>query len=135
MEKQYVGHPDGHACEEEGFKVAWIEAFGERRGLDPRLDLFNHSPTGFSWGYYGSGPAQLALAILADVLGDDQEALANYQAFKEEVVARFPGNKGFRIAEGQVRAFLLWYRARKCPRNRADDALTQNGPRPSQREE
>ena len=32
------------------------------RKLNPRLDLFNHSPTGFEWGYGGSGPAQTALA-------------------------------------------------------------------------
>lgn len=29
-----------------------------------------HSPTGFEWGYGGSGPADLALSILADVLGE-----------------------------------------------------------------
>ena len=34
------------------------------RALRLRLDLFNHSPTGFEWGYAGSGPVQLALAIL-----------------------------------------------------------------------
>ena len=34
--------------------------------LDPRFDLRNHSPDGFEWGYYGSGPAQLALALLCD---------------------------------------------------------------------
>lgn len=34
--------------------------------LAPRLDLVNHSPAGLNWGYGGSGPAQLALAILAD---------------------------------------------------------------------
>jgi len=28
------------------------------------LDKVNHSPTGFEWGYEGSGPAQLAFAIL-----------------------------------------------------------------------
>lgn len=33
-----------------------------------RQDLLNHS-AGFEWGYGGSGPAQLALAILADFLG------------------------------------------------------------------
>jgi Family of unknown function (DUF6166) len=38
--------------------------------LPLRLDLFNHSPTGFGWGYGGSGPAQLAVALLADALGD-----------------------------------------------------------------
>jgi hypothetical protein len=39
--------------------------------LNLRLDLRNHSPSGFEWGYGGSGPAQLALALLADCLGDD----------------------------------------------------------------
>jgi hypothetical protein len=57
------------------------------RPLNPRLDLYNHSPDGFEWGYSGSGPAQLALAILADHFGHDQLALANYQAFKFAVRA------------------------------------------------
>jgi hypothetical protein len=38
--------------------------------LDPRLDLRNHSLTGFEWGYGGSGPAQLALALAASRLPD-----------------------------------------------------------------
>src|SRR5215469_11969326 len=33
-----------------------------------RLELVNHSPSGFDWGPGGSGPAQLALALLADCL-------------------------------------------------------------------
>ena len=41
---------------------------GPYHPLHKRLDLANHSPTGFSWGYGGSGPAQLALAILAHYL-------------------------------------------------------------------
>lgn len=62
----------------------------ERRALPPRLDLRNHSPTGFSWGYHGSGPSQLALAILADAMPADEElALSLYQRFRDEVVARF----------------------------------------------
>jgi Family of unknown function (DUF6166) len=60
------------------------------RPLNPRLDLYNHSPTGFEWGYCGSGPAQLALAILADHLADDQEALNLYQRFKWAVVVGLP---------------------------------------------
>ena len=58
--------------------------------LDPRLDLANHSPSGFEWGYPGSGPAQLALALLAEHLGDDSEALARHQAFKCQVVTALP---------------------------------------------
>jgi Family of unknown function (DUF6166) len=44
---------------------------GAWQRLDPRLDLRNHSPTGFEWGYGGSGPAQLALALAASRLPDD----------------------------------------------------------------
>jgi len=58
--------------------------------LNRRLDLCNHSPTGFEWGYCGSGPAQLALAILAEHLADDQQALNLHQRFKWAVVARLP---------------------------------------------
>ena len=60
------------------------------RPLNPRLDLYNHSPTGFEWGYCGSGPAQLALAILADYLQDDRKALDIYQRFKWAVVTELP---------------------------------------------
>ena len=58
--------------------------------LNPRLDLWNHSPTGFEWGYCGSGPAQLALALLADHLTDDEQALVFYQRFKWVVVVELP---------------------------------------------
>src|SRR5467141_965015 len=34
--------------------------------LPLHLEARNHSPTGFAWGYGGSGPAQLALALLID---------------------------------------------------------------------
>jgi len=57
------------------------------RALPLRLDLSNHSPTGFSWGYGGSGPAQLALALLADALKDDERALRLHQPFKWQVTA------------------------------------------------
>lgn len=75
---------------------------GGSRALAPRHDLRNHSPTGFNWGYGGSGPAQLALALLADVLGDDERALAVYQNFKWRVVARLD-NAGWELTDDEVR--------------------------------
>ena len=60
------------------------------RALYLRLDLRQHSPTGPEWGYGGSGPAQLALAVLADYLEDDDAALEVYQEFKSAVIARLP---------------------------------------------
>jgi hypothetical protein len=56
--------------------------------LNPRLKVRNHSPTGFEWGYGGSGPAQLSLAILCNHLGNEEEALGLYQDFKFAVIGR-----------------------------------------------
>lgn len=67
--------------------VTRVEANGQRSPLDPRYDLRNHSPDGFEWGYGGSGPAQLALALVADATGDDELARKVYQKFKFEIVA------------------------------------------------
>ena len=47
------------------------------------LAVRNHSPSGPEWGYRGSGPAQLALAVLLDVLRDRERAQHLYQGFKE----------------------------------------------------
>jgi Family of unknown function (DUF6166) len=78
--KCFEGHRQGHAV------IVTVDG----RPLDPRLDLYNHSPTGFEWGYCGSGPAQLALAILAEHLSDDAEALNLYQRFKWAVIVGLP---------------------------------------------
>ena len=51
--------------------------------------VYNHSPDGFNWGYGGSGPAQLALAILLKFT-DKDTALYFYQDFKWEVIAKLP---------------------------------------------
>src|SRR5580658_956339 len=57
------------------------------RPLPLHLELRNHSPTGFAWGYSGSGPAQLALAILMDAAGEPALALRHYQEFKFRFVS------------------------------------------------
>lgn len=49
-----------------------------------------HSPTGMNWGYGGSGPADLALSLLTDVVGK-VKAEAYYQDFKWEIVADLKG--------------------------------------------
>ncbi len=70
------------------------------RRLNPRFDLWNHSPTGFEWGYGGSGPAQLALAILADHCQDDEQALNFYQRFKWAVIAELSHRSWTLTTEG-----------------------------------
>jgi len=79
--------------------------------LDPFYSqkLRDHSPDGFEWGYGGSGPSQLALAILLDVIGNGSEALKHYQQFKWDFIARADQN-GFVITSLEVEA---WYNAAK----------------------
>ena len=79
--KRYEGRREGYA--------AIVTVDGRR--LNPRFDLWNHSPTGFEWGYNGSGPAQLALAILADHCGNDEQAFNFHHRFKWAVIAELPG--------------------------------------------
>lgn len=59
--------------------------------------LRNHSPCGFSWGYGGSGCAQLALAVLLEVSGDPQFSLKHYHTFKEQVVSKLDSKFSLRI--------------------------------------
>jgi Family of unknown function (DUF6166) len=55
--------------------------------LNPRYDLKKFSPMGFEWTYEGDGPRQLALALLADHLGDDQKAMDLTERFMRDVVS------------------------------------------------
>lgn len=73
--------------------------------LPQRQDLYNHSPTGFEWGYLGSGPAQLALAILADSESDDF-ALKHYQKFKEDIIAPIQTD-AWMIKEIEISAWII----------------------------
>ena len=57
--------------------------------LDERLDIRRYSENGFEWTYDGAESRQLALAILADHLGDAERALSLVEPFTREVVANF----------------------------------------------
>jgi hypothetical protein len=72
------------------------------RPLAARREIHNHSPTGFEWGCTGNGPAQLALALAADVLGNDMQAEEVYQQLTTEIVAHLPEG-GWSMSEDQLR--------------------------------
>ena len=55
--------------------------------------IWNHSPDGFSHGYGGSGPSQLALAITLEITGKSD----GYQQFKWDLIAGLPEGKDFEI--------------------------------------
>lgn len=78
---------------------------GEPLSPAPSLKLHLHSPDGFNWGYGGSGPAQLALALLCDVTKDKDIALANYQDFKWCYVAQW--GEHWQITDEEIRDWLI----------------------------
>lgn len=60
------------------------------------LAFYKHSPNGFNWGCLGSGPAQLALSVLMEVLPLEFAALL-YVRFKDEIIANIPQGQNFEI--------------------------------------
>jgi hypothetical protein len=66
---------------------------GEYLDPAPSQKVRNHSPDGFNWGYGGSGPAQLALAIMLKLTGKPN----GYQNFKFRIIAGLPQNTDFEI--------------------------------------
>lgn len=70
--------------------------------LDPCFDIYNHSPNGFAWGYGGSGPSQLALALVMHRLQHRDLALRLYPSFKYAVVENLPQDQDWTLTEEQV---------------------------------
>lgn len=69
-----------------------------------RRQFVYHSPTGFEWGYGGSGPADLALNILG-LFVPPSEAWRLHQDYKRDVVAGIP-DEGITITAESVRTWL-----------------------------
>lgn len=96
--KIYRGHTGGRVEVHDGATYAiLVERFDlrERSGLPD-------AP--FAWGRTAcSGPAQLALAILADFLGDDARALVLFRDFKTRVIVGLRANDNFELDAGTIR--------------------------------
>jgi len=88
-----------------------VEKLPNHEQLTPHrsLKVANHSPTGFEWGYGGSGPAQLALALLLNYTDDEEFALTHYTQFKNEVVSQLEctgPNDRWRLTGGEIEAVV-----------------------------
>ena len=81
----------------------------------PLEHYIRHSPTGFEWGYGGSGPSDLARCILIDHFRmhkrPDKELPVNYQDFKADVICNLP-REGFELTSKQIGDWIIEYQAR-----------------------
>ena len=64
---------------------AWGKSSTRILSPDASLAVADHSPTGFNWGYKGSGPHQLALALALDATGDEFYAAENSWRILQDV--------------------------------------------------
>lgn len=69
-----------------------------------------HSPSGFEWGYGGSGPADLALNILYAITGNKEIAMRYHQKFKWEFIAGIPEEGGV-IKKNEI---IEWLQRNGC---------------------
>lgn len=117
------GYREGQA-EELGECVVTIDG----QPLDLALDVYPHSPDGFEWGYHGSGPAQLALAIMVeffkrtipDVRLAKALAIRFYQRFKSDVIARFDSDASWTLTGATIQTWLY-----KVPESAYTQAISQ----------
>lgn len=86
-----------------GHNEVVVETDDDRYKLPTCTEFVNHSPSGFQWGYSGSGPAQLAFAILYDVY-DEDTAERFYQRFKKDVVSSFDGD--WFMTEDEIESYV-----------------------------
>lgn len=76
--------------------------------LDPRHDLQQYAAS-FAWGrtHVGAGAAQLALALLADALGNDDRATRHHRQFEDRVVSIMPDR--WTISRSRIVAHALTF--------------------------
>jgi hypothetical protein len=94
--------------------VETVDRVGQHRDrpLALRHDLLRDAPA-FEWGHGGPGSAQLALAILADCLGDDETANSCHQSFKWRVISGLDPSSGWTLTSDEVRAAVQEIRAER----------------------
>lgn len=98
----YRGFREYNGC----YVLKGSEIFDHR----PSLEVWNHSPCGYEWGYQGSGPAQLALALLLEV-SSPEIAQYYHQDFKRAIIGVLDYDE-WRLAEEAILGWLLLARAK-----------------------
>lgn len=124
-EKSYHGRQGRYGVEVwvEEFRP-WVRCRREATTLRPlplHLEVRNHSPTGFAWGYGGSGLAQLALALLIDATGDENLALRHYHRLKQQHITGW--KQEWSMTAHQIRAFVAAQEQLGCNDHTPDTAF------------
>lgn len=93
--KQYLGRRSGGE----------IEVTVNGTPLNPRFDLEPGITADFEWGYDGTGPSRLAVAILADCYGNDEKSVALHRKFARAYLAQIRTDT-WRLDETAINSIL-----------------------------
>jgi len=122
----YKGYRDGygpHFNVDDNPPLVVVVRGGES---SPLPDLSPVGPAGYSWGYSGGGPYNLARSILADYLdcypGDELTL-----ALREKHIAPLDSSRGWEIPGSVVREFLVAHRHIMCLRNENEGEVDADG--------
>jgi hypothetical protein len=105
-----------------GGACVWIkDSFGEKYPLSRTTFPFQQAPgTGFSWGYFGAGPSELSLSVLADSAGGDLEIAEKFKVpFIDEVLSKISWDGNLKLSHERV---LRWLRTKKIGHQELVDA-------------
>lgn len=90
----------------------------------PLFHVVLHSPTGFNWGYHGSGPADLALSILADYFDErptrtelewgDCNCWRYHQDFKRKFIATIDPDEHWKIPGTMIDSWIAMQEAKRA---------------------
>lgn len=75
---------------------------GKELPLEDSLKIWNKSPSGFSWGYQGSGCAQSALGILFHFTKSERISIHLMQKFKRDIIATLDFDQDFQLEKEVV---------------------------------
>jgi hypothetical protein len=82
-----------------------IKRSGERAELLPARDV-DGTAVLLGWGYFGTGPLELASALMADAIGPEAARRCSW-SFCLLVTALLPGDGAWTLTRSQVRAFAV----------------------------
>lgn len=87
--------------------IVAVDEDGVVRQLAPRPDIEGvKTATGFAWGYGGSGPKQLAIALLADAISDDVATDWHHQ-FRVAKIEPIPMERSWTMTDAEI---LNWWK-------------------------
>lgn len=94
----------------------------DEKGAKILAHHLRHSPTGYNWGYGGSGPSELARCILLNAFGTDvcpdapQECRcenswteASYPAFRDSVIAGLKQDEDWKLHQEWIMDWVFDY--------------------------